>query len=97
MKRITFREIQRKDVINLCDGTRIGNVTELELDSCTGQICTLVISRSTSICCFGRDNSIALPWSRIECIGEDAILTNISSSELEKLIFSKRKRFDAKL
>lgn len=32
-----FCELKQKEVINVCDGCRLGYVTDLELDVCTGK------------------------------------------------------------
>lgn len=39
----TFESLRRKDVINLCDGTRFGHATNLEIQLQTGRICKLII------------------------------------------------------
>lgn len=83
MSRITCAQLRQKDVINLCDGTRLGCITEIEFDTCSGQICSLILSRSGGLLGFSRESPLVLPWSRIECIGEDAILVKILASELE--------------
>ena len=95
MSRITCAQLRQKDVINLCDGTRLGCITEIEFDTCSGQICALILSRNGGLLGFSRESPLVLPWSRIECIGEDAILIKIPISELECFCKeSKRSRKD---
>lgn len=91
MARITSAELRQKDVINLCDGTRLGCITEIEFDTCSGQICALILS-SGGMLSFIKDSRIVLPWNRIECIGEDAILVRISNSEYDAFFKSIKKR-----
>jgi YlmC/YmxH family sporulation protein len=91
MNKLSFRDLQQKDVINLCTGTHIGCVCELELDKNTGQICSLIVSRGYSICGFSKDRPIALPWCKIECIGDDAILIKVNQNELDRLSVSRKK------
>ena len=38
-----FCELKQKEVINVCDGCRLGYTTDLEFDSCTGNIIALII------------------------------------------------------
>ena len=85
MSRITFTELCHKDVINICNGARLGTISELEFDSCTGQICSLILSKCGSFLSFKRDLRIQLPWNRLECIGDDAILVKLSSTDIECL------------
>ena len=91
MSRINSAQLRQKDVINLCDGTRLGCITELEFDTCSGQICSLILSNG-GLFSFSKDCKIVLPWNRIECIGEDAILVKISSSEFDAFFKSNRKK-----
>lgn len=92
MSRITCTQLREKDVINLCDGTRLGYISEIEFDTCNGQICAVILSRACGFFGFSKDAPIFIPWSRIECIGEDAVLVKISDRELEDLCCDKKKR-----
>ncbi len=92
MSRITSLQLRQKDVINLCDGTRLGCVSEIELDTCSGQICSLILSSGSGMLNLFKDSRIVLPWSRIECIGEDAILVKISTSEFDNFFKHDKKR-----
>ena len=82
MARMTCVQLRQKDVINVCDGTRLGCITEIEFDSRSGQICALILS-SGGLISFSRESRIVLPWNRIDCIGEDAILVKISNTEYD--------------
>ena len=82
MSLMTLAQLRDKDVINLCNATRLGYINEIEFDSCTGHISSLVLCRGGGLLNFGRDDSLVLPWSRIECIGDDAVLVKISCDEL---------------
>lgn len=85
MARITFNELRKKDVINICDGARLGNVSEVELESCNGQICSLILTKCNSFFSLKSEQKIVLPWSRLECIGDDTILVKLSQSDLDCL------------
>lgn len=83
MSRITTTQLRQKDVINLCDGARLGCITEVEFDTVSGQICSFILTRTGGLLGFSKECPLVLPWSRIECIGEDAILVKISASEFD--------------
>lgn len=36
-------ELREKEVINICDGEKLGNVCDIDFDIKTGRICALVI------------------------------------------------------
>lgn len=82
MKRINTACLREKDVINLCDGARLGNVSDVEFDACDGRICALLVGRDYGLFGFGKDSTYVIPWCRIECIGEDAVLVRIPEGEL---------------
>ena len=92
MSRITSWQLRQKDVINLCDGTKLGCVSEIEFDTCRGQICSLMLTAGDGIFNFMKGCKIVIPWSRIECIGEDAILVKITASEREDYFKSLKKK-----
>lgn len=93
MSRITCSQLREKDVINLCDGTRLGYISEIEFDSCNGQICSMILCRSGGFLGFSKDAPLVIPWSRIECIGEDAVLVKITCAELDSLCCDRKKQF----
>ena len=77
------------EVINLCGGTRLGCVSELEIDLCGGQptVTALVIpvgSGITGLFSFSGREVYRIPWCRVECIGKDAVLVRLTSGELSE-------------
>lgn len=38
-----FCEFKKKEVINICDGMKVGYVYDLEIDIRTGRICSIII------------------------------------------------------
>ena len=77
MAKSTWAELRQKEVINLCDGCRLGYVCDLEFDLCDGRITALVLPGEGSLFGFGRCELIVIPWDRIETIGADAILVRV--------------------
>ena len=72
-------DMQEKEVINVCDGKRLGYVDDLEIDTCTAQITALVISGCNHLFgLLGRDSDIVIKWQDIEVVGEETILVNFT-------------------
>ena len=72
-------DMHEKEVINICDGTRLGYVDDLEVDTCTAQITALVISGSNRLFgLLGRVPDIVIQWKDIEVIGEETVLVNFT-------------------
>lgn len=66
-----------KEVINICDGMRLGCVDDVEIDTCTAQLVSLVIfGKSKLLGVLGHDEDIVISWKEIEVIGEQTILVN---------------------
>ena len=75
--------LAEKCVINLCDGKNLGYVCDVRFDTCDGRITALLIPREQGVFNFGKCENIVVPWDKIECIGEDAILIKISPCEYD--------------
>ena len=74
-ERMTFSELREKDVINLCDGRRLGRPSDLGMNENACAVC-LVVSPCGGIkgLCRGRGEEVEIPWNRIRRIGDDVIL-----------------------
>lgn len=81
MERFSTCELREKEVINLCDGTRLGCPCDFEFNVYEGAITALIVTRPGGFLGFSRANDIIIPWDKIECIGADAILVRITSEE----------------
>jgi len=77
-------DMHDKEVINICDGTRLGFVDDLEVDTCTAQITALVIcGKSRLFGILGRDPDIVIQWKDIEVVGDETILVNFKCPPCE--------------
>ena len=81
MERLSTCDLKNKDVINLCDGTRIGYPSDFEFNICDGRITAIVITRPGGVLGLGRCKDLIIPWCKIECIGEDTILVKLQPNE----------------
>ena len=72
-------DMHDKEVINICDGTRLGYVDDVEVDTCTAQIVALVVyGKGKCFGLFGKEKDIVISWKNIEVIGEETVLVNFS-------------------
>ena len=73
-----IRDLKCKEVINVCDGGRLGCVTDLELDLCTGTILAIVVPGEGRLLGLIRvRDGVVIPFCRIQKIGEDVILVDL--------------------
>lgn len=70
-------DMHDKEVINVCDGCRLGCVDDVEVDTCTAQLVAIVIhGRPKGFGLFGHEEDIVIPWREIEIIGEETVLVS---------------------
>ena len=72
-------DFKHKEVINICDGKRLGFVQDVCADLDTGRITSIIVPGGTNrlMNLFSNSNDIVIPWEKIKCIGEDLILVDI--------------------
>ena len=76
--RTTFSDLKCKEVINVCDGGRLGCVIDLELDLCTGMILSIIVPGEGRLLGLIRArDGVVIPFCRIQKIGEDVILVDL--------------------
>ncbi len=75
-------EMKRMEVINVCDGKRLGFVGDVVFDEKTGCIRCLVVPGPGCFCgILGREKDIEIPYENICQFGDDIILVQIRNSE----------------
>lgn len=86
MPRCTTLSLRKKEIINLCDGSRLGFASDFEFDRKNATLTALMVPRSSGgFLCFGKTEYLFIPWCKIECIGEDTILVRLTPNEEETL------------
>lgn len=81
MKRCSTADLREKEIINLCDGMRLGYADDFEFNLDDGHITALLLNRQRGLLCLSKCETIRIPWDRIECFGEDTILVKININE----------------
>ncbi|WP_409275558.1 YlmC/YmxH family sporulation protein [Neobacillus sp. SCS-31] len=76
---VRISDFQMKDVINVADGKKLGNVTDIDINLATGKIQAVVIGGAGRVLgFFGKDEDTVIPWANILKIGQDVILVRAS-------------------
>ena len=73
---MNLSEFQNKDVINIKDGRRIGNIIDCKIDNINGSIKSFLLVPFKGSFSFKGSNKIEIDFKDIERIGEDVILVN---------------------
>ena len=92
MGRMTTCELRDKEVVNICDGARLGYPSDFEFNTLDGRMSALIVPRGGGIFGFFHRDDILIPWNKIECIGSDAILVRLDRSEYIDPSKDKRKK-----
>ncbi|MBQ3534122.1 MAG: YlmC/YmxH family sporulation protein [Clostridia bacterium] len=70
-----FTLLRRKEVINICDGSRLGCVGDVEIRLPEGEVKALIVFGPCRFFgLFGRGEDYYIPWECIRRFGEDIIL-----------------------
>ena len=71
-------DMHDKEVINLSDGTRLGCVDDVEIDTGSAQLVSIVLYGRNRLLGLGRrEEDLVIGWREIEVIGEDTILVRL--------------------
>ena len=73
---MNLSDLQNKDLINMVDGKKIGNIIDARFNVTTGNIEKLLIEPSKSFFSL-KNNVVEINFSDINKIGEDVILVTI--------------------
>jgi YlmC/YmxH family sporulation protein len=79
---VKISDFQTKDVINIVDGKKLGQISDLELDLKQGRIDSIVVPAATRFFgMFGAGNDFVIPWRNIVKIGTDVVLVRLDEAK----------------
>lgn len=93
MVQCRVRDFRCKEVINICDGCRLGYVGDVEVRVPEGQVVAIVVYGPYRFFgLFGRGEEYYIPWDCIQRIGDDIILVDKQFPRREACQERKRRR-----
>lgn len=79
---VKISELQQKDVVNVANGKRLGNIGDIDINLTTGQIeAIIIIGAGKVLGLFGRTDEMIIPWRDIVKVGADVILVRLDGDE----------------
>lgn len=76
---ISFCELRAKEVVNICDGKKLGNIVDIVFNSCTCKITGIVVPGERNFFSFFKNNpDVFIPFCKIRKIGKDVILVELN-------------------
>ena len=94
MEKCSINKLRNKEVINICDGKRLGYINDAIIDVCSGGVAAITVLFDCRTFGFGKCEDIVIPWGKISCFGKDTVLVNVEPSVYEK--FCVEKKFEKK-
>lgn len=72
---MNYSELRRKEVVNMRNCKKLGHVTDLDFDPCTGCICSIKVSHCFPFFPFFQlEEDLVIPFQKIRQIGPDIII-----------------------
>ena len=88
-----IRGLRCKEVINICDGSRLGFVYDVDIKVPEGQVLAIVVKGPGMFFgLFGRGEEFYIPWDCIQRIGDDIILIDKPFQRRDPNLEKKRRR-----
>ncbi len=76
MKECTFNCLSQKEVISCLDCTRLGFISDLNIDLESARIISIIIEEQNGFFSLFKRNYVTIPWECISKIGEDLIIVD---------------------
>lgn len=83
MKKYSTADLRKLEIVNVCDGSRLGYAGDFEFEvngDCT-RILSLIVCGSCGFLGFGGEDDLIIPWCKVQCIGEDTILVQMTPQD----------------
>ena len=71
-------DLQNKDIVNITDGKKVGNIIDAKFNIVTGNIEKIIIEPSKGVFHL-KNNAMEISFNMIKKIGEDVILIDYSA------------------
>lgn len=71
-------DLRCKEVINVCDGARLGYTYDVEIDQITGRVVAIIVQGPGRVLggLIGHGDEFVISWENVKRIGDDIILVD---------------------
>ncbi|GAA4715656.1 YlmC/YmxH family sporulation protein [Brevibacillus fulvus] len=79
---VKISDFQTKEVVNILDGRRLGQISDLEIDLRNGRVDAIVVpGPGKFLGFFSSGNDLVIPWRNIVKIGKDVVLVRVEENQ----------------
>ena len=61
----SINSLRDKEVINVCDGRRLGYIFDVEINAALGSVVAIVVLFDCRVFGFGKCEELIIPWDKI--------------------------------
>lgn len=72
-------DFQNKDVVNMKNGNRLGNIIDIDINMLDGSINKVIIYNKKSLFNVFKQEELELNWKLIKKVGDDVILVDLDN------------------
>ena len=77
---IKLNSFYEKEIISIIDGTRLGEISDIEIEESSGKIISLILTGKLRFFgLFVRKDPIIVPWESVRVIGEETVLVDVKT------------------
>ena len=77
---IKLNSFYEKEIISIIDGTRLGEISDIEIEEKKKKIISLILTGKLRFFgLFGRKDPIIVPWESVRVIGEETVLVDVKT------------------
>ena len=81
-----FTELHCKEVVCVCDGRRLGYISDACVEVCSGSIVSIIVpGQCRFFGLFGRRDDYIIPWNKIVRMGPDIVLVDVCPEDCRVL------------
>ncbi|MBE5735485.1 MAG: YlmC/YmxH family sporulation protein [Clostridiales bacterium] len=93
---ISFCELRAKEVVNIYNGKRLGNIIDMIIDTRCARVLGIVVPNcNAKFSIFKSNSDVFIPYNNIVKIGKDVILVDLSNISTQELTDKKDKKYNA--
>lgn len=77
---VKISDLRMREVVNILDGKKLGNISDIELDLDNGRVTAFILpGRVRGFSIFTKREEVVVPWEKIIRIGRDVILVEVQT------------------